>query len=455
MLSEPYTIFAAVIGSTFLTMATHGTDQDMVQRMLTAPDPRRSRLSLILSGLADIPIALAFLSIGILLWLYYNGTGGGLPDIPDNHVFAHFIVNGLPAGVRGLIIAGVFATMMGSASAALNALATSFTADFYLPYVNPGADDRTSVRAARIATLVFGVFMVLVGTLAAYSVIRDRHLTIIPIAIGILGYTYGALLGIFLLGMLTSGRGDDRTNTAAMTGGIVAVLFLGKVRLPGIVDFGRWMPSWWPEVAWPWYVMIGCVATLILALPFRTCGTTSETADGQADSSPGNKNNLLGDFLFFLLEGSWRAVPLLIFPRIFHALNSSLRSLSNPALRLPTLSGKSSVRSSAPRVSADSFDRWFSSVSLVSATTDTVTLAVPNPIHQFFIESNYSDLLPRPFARSADPPSPCASSPCRRVTPSPAIRTPSPTDTQRARRRPGHPPPENRPSPPPRPRLRG
>ncbi len=270
MISEPYTILAAVVGSTFLTMATHGTDQDMVQRLLTAPDIRRSRLSLILSGLADIPIALAFLGVGILLSLYYTRPGGGgAPDIPDNEIFAHFIVHDLPVGLRGLIIAGVFATMMGSTSAALNALATSFTADFYLPYLNPGAGDRASVRAARIATLVFGLLMVVVGTLAAYSVLHDPRLTIIPIAIGILGYTYGSLLGIFLLGMLSTGRGNDRTNIPAMAGGIVAVLFIGKVRLPGIIDFGQWMPSWWPVVAWPWYVLIGCTATILLAAPFR------------------------------------------------------------------------------------------------------------------------------------------------------------------------------------------
>lgn len=278
MLSEPYTIFAAVIGSTFLTMATHGTDQDMVQRMLTAPDPARSRLSLILSGFADIPIAVAFLGVGILLFLYYRGPGGGVPDIPDNEIFAHFIVHDLPAGLRGLIIAGVFATMMGSTSAALNALATSFTSDFYLPYVNPGADDRASVRAARIATLVFGLLMVLVGTLAAYSVLHDPRLTIIPIAIGILGYTYGALLGIFLAGMLTTGRGEDRMNVLAMAGGILAVLFLGKVQLPGIVDFGSFMPSWWPRIAWPWYVLIGCSATLLMAIPFQTNPTRRTTS---------------------------------------------------------------------------------------------------------------------------------------------------------------------------------
>jgi Na+/proline symporter len=240
----------------------------MVQRLLTAPDIRRSRLSLIVSGFADIPIAVAFLTIGILLWLYYRISSGSLPDIPDNEILPEFIVSHLPVGLRGLIVAGVFATMMGSTSAALNALATSFTADFYLPYINPAADDRTSVRAARIATLIFGLLMVVVGTLAAYSVLKNPHLTIIPIAIGILGYTYGSLLGIFLLGMLTTRRGNDHVNIVAMASGIVAVFFLGKVHLPGIIDFGRWMPSWWPEIAWPWYVLIGCLVTLLLAFPF-------------------------------------------------------------------------------------------------------------------------------------------------------------------------------------------
>jgi len=272
MLTEPYTIFAAVIGSTFFTMATHGTDQDMVQRLLTAPNSAKSKLSLILSGFMDIPIALAFLSVGILLFLYYKGSGGGVPNIPDNEIFADFIVGNLPVGLRGLIIAGIFATMMGSTSAALNALATSFTSDFYLPYINPRADDRASVHAARTATLVFGFLMVIVGTLAAYSVLHDPRLTIIPIAIGILGYTYGSLLGIFLMGMLTIKFGSDKLNVVAMAGGILAVMFMGKVQLPGLIDFGKWMPPWWPEIAWPWYVFIGSMTTVLLSLIFSIFG---------------------------------------------------------------------------------------------------------------------------------------------------------------------------------------
>src|ERR1700692_1437784 len=129
-------------------MATHGTDQDNVQRMLTARDFKKSRLSLILSGLADLPIAFGFLLVGILLSVYYDVLPD--PHLPsaDNEIFAYYIVTEMPIGVRGLIIAGVFATMMGSTSAALNALATSFTKDFYLPYINPGATDRQSIRAA-------------------------------------------------------------------------------------------------------------------------------------------------------------------------------------------------------------------------------------------------------------------------------------------------------------------
>ena len=275
MLEEPYTLFAAFIGSTFLTMATHGTDQDMVQRMLTAPDYHKSRFSLILSGLADIPIVLCFLSVGILLWVYYTTVAGGVPQIggkviADNEIFAHYIVNEMPTGLRGLIIAGVFATMMGSTSAALNALATSFTKDFYLPYLNREATDRQAVSAARVATAIFGVLMIGVATVAAYSVLQNPHLTIIPIAIGILGYTYGALLGVFLLGMLTKTRGRDGANVVAMFLGMAAVLILCKVEIPGVFDFGRILPEWWPKISWPWFVLVGSSVTCATGILFRT-----------------------------------------------------------------------------------------------------------------------------------------------------------------------------------------
>ena len=119
-------------------MATHGTDQDMVQRMLTAKDKARSRLALISSGLADVPIAFGFLFIGVLLAVFYQLHPD--PNLPTKNpeVFAYYILHQLPAGARGLLIAGVLATAMGSLSTALNALATSFTEDFWLPYFAHG-----------------------------------------------------------------------------------------------------------------------------------------------------------------------------------------------------------------------------------------------------------------------------------------------------------------------------
>jgi SSS family solute:Na+ symporter len=284
MFEEPYTIFAAFIGSTLLTMATHGTDQDMVQRMLTAPDHRKSQLSLILSGLMDLPIAAAFLTVGILLSVYYAVVPGTTLPAADNEIFGHYIVHEMPIVFRGLIVAGVFATMMGSTSAALNALATSFTKDFYLPYINRDATDRQAIRAARRATAVFGILMIVVATMAANAVLQNAKLTIIPIAIGILGYTYGALVAVFLIGMLTRTRGADGSNVVAMILGITSVLVLCKVSIPAFDvvallhgkltgaswNFGWFMPEWWPNISWPWFVFVGCTVTVAVAVLFRT-----------------------------------------------------------------------------------------------------------------------------------------------------------------------------------------
>jgi len=299
MLEEPYTIFAAFIGSTLLTMATHGTDQDMVQRMLTAPDHKKSRLSLILSGVMDLPIAGAFLTVGILLSVYYSVVPGATLPAADNEIFGDYIVHQMPVVFRGLIVAGIFATMMGSTSAALNALATSFTKDFYLPYIRPGASDRQAIRAARIATAVFGVLMILVATMAANAVLHDAKLTIIPIAIGILGYTYGALVGVFLLGMLTRRRGADGANVIAMTAGIMSVLVLCKITMPAFDilallrgklvaaqwNFGWFMPDWWPNISWPWFVFVGCAVTLSIAVLFRTPATQIAAAEAHVASA--------------------------------------------------------------------------------------------------------------------------------------------------------------------------
>jgi solute:Na+ symporter, SSS family len=273
MFETEYTIFAGLIGSTFITMATHGTDQDMVQRMLTAPDVRRSRRSLIFSGLADIPIVLTFLSIGLLLWIYYQAhPDPTLPKTP-NETFCHFILYQMPVGLRGLLIAGIFATAMGSLSTALNALATSFTRDWYEPYINPDANPEESLRAVRLATVWFSILMIIVASTTSYLVIVHPNVRIIPIVLGIFGYTYGSLLGIFFTGMLTKSRGNDFGNIIAMVIGFAIVAILSGLPNNIATMFGTKLytqPTWLPVMEFPWWICFGTIVTFLVAILFRT-----------------------------------------------------------------------------------------------------------------------------------------------------------------------------------------
>jgi len=272
MFEIEYTIFAGLIGSTFITMATHGTDQDMVQRMLTAVDIRRSRRSLILSGLADIPIALTFLTIGVLLWVYYEvNPDPNLPKSPE--VFCHFILHQMPVGLRGLLLAGIFATAMGSLSTAINALATSFTRDWYQPYINPRATNEESLRTVRWATIAFSVLMIFVASATSYFVIVLPNVRIIPIVLGIYGYTYGSVLGIFLAGMLTKTRGNNRGNIIAMIAGFIVVTTLSDLVNTIARIFGKTAyvkPEWLPVMEFPWWIFFGTVVTFLVAILFRT-----------------------------------------------------------------------------------------------------------------------------------------------------------------------------------------
>jgi Na+/proline symporter len=266
---QEYTLWAALFGATFLTMATHGTDQDMVQRMLTASDYKRSRLSLVLSGIADIPIALSFVAIGIFLYAFFQLTPD--PELPEAHneVFAYFIIKYMPPGIRGLLIAGVFSSAMGSFSAALNALATSFVRDLYTPYFRRSAPAAHYVFAARCATALFALLLTAVAGVAAYQVLHHPEKTIIPMALGIIGYTYGPLLGVFLIGMLTRTRGNCRGNLIAMGAGFVTVLvlsgtadvLLAVLRLPVLGA---------PTIAFTWYIMFGSIMTFFVGIFFRS-----------------------------------------------------------------------------------------------------------------------------------------------------------------------------------------
>jgi len=272
VLEQEYTVWAALLGSTFVTLATHGTDQDMVQRMLTAKNQRQSAVATILSGLADIPIVLCVLTIGILLSVYYQLNAD--PRLPPgaNKAFPFFVLTQMPSGLRGLVIAGVLATTMGSLSTALNSLATSYVRDFHFRWFGEPASDAGKVRALRFGTVLFAALLVGVALATAWVVATHPKLRILPIILGIFGYTYGSLLGVFLVGLFTR-RGSCAGNALAMIAGFVVVSVLSGLHSDvfALITGERLrQPAWLPVIEFPWRILFGTAVTFSLAICFRT-----------------------------------------------------------------------------------------------------------------------------------------------------------------------------------------
>ena len=250
-----YTIFSAVFGATMLNMAMFGTDQDMVQRMLTAETHQKAKRSLLSAAFLDIPIAAIFTFIGILLFVYYQQDPRFMPK-SNADIFSSYILNVLPIGLRGLVLAGVFATAMGSLSAALNALATSATNDWYVPFlVRSGKySDHNAMLAARWFTAIFSLLMFIVAGIFAYMKVADPSIRIIPVVLGIASYIVGPMLGVFLIGMLTKDRGSDTGNAIAVCAGLLTTGILGYFQV----------------VSFTWFALIGSGVVVAIGIWFRT-----------------------------------------------------------------------------------------------------------------------------------------------------------------------------------------
>jgi solute:Na+ symporter, SSS family len=268
-----YTIFSALLGATFMNMAMFGTDQDMVQRMLTAETHQKARRSLLTAAFMDVPIAAVFTFIGILLFVYYQQDPTYKPA-SNADIFGSYILNVMPVGVRGLVLAGVFATAMGSLSAALNSLATSATNDWYVPYVQRrGAyTEERALSAARVFTAVFAVLMIIIAGIFAYLKVKDPTIRIIPVVLGIASYIVGPMLGVFLLGMFTKNRGSDRGNLLAIVVGLLTTAFLGDLHIKVLDPFGIKIahPAWLPTISFTWFALIGAVTVFLVGVWFRT-----------------------------------------------------------------------------------------------------------------------------------------------------------------------------------------
>src|ERR1700724_1911915 len=224
----PYTFWAGVIGGAFLTTASHGTDQLIVQRLLAARSQKQSVTALLSSGVAILFQFALFLIVGIMLWAYYRVPSATLGK-PDR-IYPTFIVSQMPHGISGLLIAAILAAAMSNLSAALNSLSSSSIIDFYLQR-HPEIDERRKIRLSRVATLLWALLLFGLAVLSLNKVGR-----VIEVGLQIASVAYGALLGVFLLGVLT--------RRANQTGAIVGML------CGFVTEFYIWI---WTRVPWTWY----------------------------------------------------------------------------------------------------------------------------------------------------------------------------------------------------------
>ena len=235
---QPHTIFAGLIGGAFLAMASHGTDQLIVQRLLSARSLKDAQRAIIGSGIAVFVQFTLFLTVGLGLWALYSGREFTTPDA----IFPTFILEHMPHGLLGLIVAAIVAATMSTHSGAINSLAAATTMDIWVPLTKLPPTEAATFRAGRLFALMWGV--VLTGGALLYP---ESRTPVVVVALSIASFTYGALLGVFFLGIYNV-RAKQRDAIIGMSVGIVAVAVV--VLTPSL------------KIAWPWYVLIGTTITL-------------------------------------------------------------------------------------------------------------------------------------------------------------------------------------------------
>lgn len=254
-LTKSYTFWAGVFGGTFLTMASHGTDQLLVQRLLAAKNMRESRMALLGSGVVIFVQFFLFLLIGSGLYVFYGlhpqNFGSG------NRIFPTFIVQQMPMGIAGLLIAAILAAAMSNLSAALNSLSSTTVVDFYLGSKRKGQQE-PPMLVSRISTFTWALVLF---AIAVYSVLAGGKGNVVELGLSIASVAYGSLLGVFLLGSMTR----YATQTGAIIGMVVGfafnlVLWLQSLHLLPNPILGVHLPA----IAFTWYVILGSLITFLV-----------------------------------------------------------------------------------------------------------------------------------------------------------------------------------------------
>ena len=236
-----YTLWAGLLGGIALTLATHGTDQFLVQRLLSARSPREASAGLVLSGVIVFLQFALFLVIGAMLFVYYQQTPLPRPLRRGDEVLPLFVVTSLPHGISGFIVAAIVAAAL---SPSINALAATTVNDFYVKYIRPDAAQDVLMRVSRQATVFWGAAQIAVA-LGAQFVTQS----VLDAGLAVLSLAAGPVLGAFLTGVLTTRVGSHAMLSGMIAGSAVVV----------------W--TWWTAAtAWTWFAFIGALTTSGVAL---------------------------------------------------------------------------------------------------------------------------------------------------------------------------------------------
>jgi SSS family transporter len=253
VLTDPNIVWIAVLNGLVGSMAAFGTDHDLVQRLLTVETRRASQRTLSLTPLGTAATLAIYLTLGSALCAFY-AQHPGLPVSRPDEILPHFVGQVMPPPLRGLMLAAV---VLASIDSPLGSLAASFVTDIYRPLVAPDRSERHYLWVSRTSVVAFGI--VLGGLAWAFSFFDG----ILWLAFKIAGVTFGSLLGVFLLGLLTQRRVADRANVVAMITMAAVNLALLTLSETRVLPF-----------AWSWLVILGTAGTMLLALGLTALGGT-------------------------------------------------------------------------------------------------------------------------------------------------------------------------------------
>lgn len=277
ILTKPYALPAAVIGGAIFSMASHGTDHLIVQRLLACRSAQDSQKALVGSAFLVMAQFALFLGLGLLLWVFYGGASvEALGLSRADEIFPHFIIEGLPPGISGLLLAGIVAAAMSTLSSSLNALASSSMSDIYERVVGKTLEPRRALRVSRVLTLFWGIVFI-----GFASLFQESDNPVVELGLSIASFTYGGLLGVFLLGLVNRrARQVDALIAFGVTIAAMVFIIFGVWHSPieGWLFHFRPSPSTvaargLQPIGWPWYTVIGVAINLgvgsLLALRHR------------------------------------------------------------------------------------------------------------------------------------------------------------------------------------------